>query len=124
MYCWDNGVRYSLARFGVANAAVCQNLIERAVIESDNGVLPNPVSTSHANTKPPIASRSTLRDREAALILETLRATGGIIGGPRGAAVLLGLKRTTLVYKMKKLGIFRPRQRLIGEFDEGPKVNI
>ena len=33
MYCWDNGVRYSLARFGVANAAVCQNLIERAVIE-------------------------------------------------------------------------------------------
>jgi hypothetical protein len=45
----------------------------------------------------PIASRSTFRDHEAAPILETLRATGGIIGGPQGAAVLLGLKRTTLV---------------------------
>src|SRR5580704_11737637 len=33
VHCRDNGMRYSLARFGVANAAVCQNLIERAVIE-------------------------------------------------------------------------------------------
>jgi transcriptional regulator with GAF, ATPase, and Fis domain len=106
------------------NVRELQNLIERAVIESDNGVLPNPLSTSQANTKPPIGSRSTLRDREAALILETLRATGGIIGGPQGAAVLLGLKRTTLVYKMKKLGIFRPQQRLMGELDEGSKSKI
>ena len=73
---------------------------------------------------PPIAKRSTLRDREGALILETLRATGGIIGGPQGAAVLLGLKRTTLVYKMKRLGIFRPQQRLMGEFDEGSELRI
>jgi transcriptional regulator with GAF, ATPase, and Fis domain len=101
------------------NVRELQNLIERALIESDNGVLPNPLSTLHANTKPAIASRSALRDREAALILETLRATGGMIGGQQGAAVLLGLKRTTLVYKMKRLGIFRPQQRPMGEFDEG-----
>jgi formate hydrogenlyase transcriptional activator len=106
------------------NVRELQNLIERAVIESDDGVLPNPLSTSQANTKPAIASRSTLRDREAALILETLRATGGVIGGLQGAAFLLGLKRTTLVYKMKRLGIFRPRQRLMGEFDEGSKLTI
>ena len=106
------------------NVRELQNLIERAVIESDNGVLPNPLSTFHANTKSVIASRNTLRDREAALILETLRATGGIIGGPQGAAVLLGLKRTTLVYKMKRLGIFRPQQRPMGEFDEGSELTI
>ena len=106
------------------NVRELQNLIQRAVIGSDNGVLPNPLSTSHAATMPPIASRGTLRDREVALILETLRATGGIIGGPQGAAVRLGLKRTTLVSKMKKLGIFRPRQRLMGEFDEGSELTI
>jgi formate hydrogenlyase transcriptional activator len=101
------------------NVRELQNLIERAVIGSDNGVLPNPLSTSQANTMPAIALRSALRDREAALILETLRATGGILGGPQGAAIRLGLKRTTLISRMKKLGIFRPRQRLMGEFDEG-----
>jgi formate hydrogenlyase transcriptional activator len=90
------------------NVRELQNLVERAVIGSDNGVLPNPLSTSQANTTSPVASRGTLRDREAAIILETLRATGGMIGGPQGAAVRLGLKRTTLVYKMKRLGIFRP----------------
>ena len=93
------------------NVRELQNLVERAVIGSDNGVLPNPpstsLSTSQANTRSPVASRGTLRDREAALILETLQATGGMIGGPQGAAVRLGLKRTTLVYKMKRLGIFR-----------------
>jgi transcriptional regulator with GAF, ATPase, and Fis domain len=106
------------------NVRELQNLVERAVIGSDNGVLPNPLSTSQANTTSPVASRGTLRDREAAIILETLRATGGMIGGPQGAAVRLGLKRTTLVYKMKRLGIFRPRQRLMGEWDEGSKLMI
>ena len=106
------------------NVRELQNLVERAVIGSDDGVLPNPLSTSQANTTSPVASRGTLRDREAAIILETLRATGGMIGGPQGAAVRLGLKRTTLVYKMKRLGIFRPRQRLMGECDERSKLTI
>ena len=43
-----------------------------------------------------------------ALILQALRATGWIIGGPDGAAARLGLKRTTLIAKMRKLAISRP----------------
>jgi len=57
--------------------------------------------------------------------LETLRAAGGMIGGARGAAARLGLKRTTLVSKMKRLGIYQPRyQRLIDDADEGPKLAV
>lgn len=100
------------------NVRELQNLTERAVIQSDDGVLPNPLPISPANPMRPLASRGTLRDREAALILQTLRDAGGMIGGPQGAAARLGLKRTTLVSKMKRLGIFRPRQRLMDEFDE------
>ena len=86
------------------------NLIERAVIRSDDGVLPNPLPPSQTNTMPPIAPQHTLRDHEEALILQALRAAGGMIGGPQGAAERLGLKRTTLVSKMKRLGIYRPRR--------------
>jgi formate hydrogenlyase transcriptional activator len=91
------------------NVRELQNLIERAVIRSDDGVLPNPLPSPQTNTIPPIAPQGTFRDHETALILQTLRAAGGMIGGPRGAAARLGLKRTTLVSKMKRLGIYRTR---------------
>ena len=68
------------------NVRELQNLIERAVIRSDDGVLPNPLPPSQANTIPTGAQQGTFREHEAALILETLRAAGGMIGGPRGAA--------------------------------------
>ena len=98
------------------NVRELQNLIERAVIRSDNGVLPNPLPIPHGITKPSVASLGTLQDHEAALISETIRAAGGMIGGPHGAAARLGLKRTTLVSKMKRLGIYRPRyQRPMSE---------
>jgi len=101
------------------NVRELQNLIERAVIRSDDGILPNPLPPSRANAIPSNAANSTFRDHEAALILETLREAGGMIGGPRGAAARLGLKRTTLVSKMKRLGIYRPRrQRLISVLNE------
>jgi transcriptional regulator with GAF, ATPase, and Fis domain len=45
-------------------------------------------------------------------ILEALRATNGVLGGPDGAAVRLGVKRTTLAARMEKLGIYRPRAAL------------
>src|SRR5438309_7477714 len=51
---------------------------------------------------------TTLRDSERTLILRTLEAVGWVIGGPKGAAAKLGLKRTTLIHKMQKLGISRP----------------
>jgi transcriptional regulator with GAF, ATPase, and Fis domain len=102
------------------NVRELQNLIERAVIRSDNGVLPNPLAPSRTNTVPAASQKGTLREHEAALILQTLRDAGGMIGGPRGAAARLGLKRTTLVSKMKRLGIYQPRhQRVTSESDDG-----
>jgi formate hydrogenlyase transcriptional activator len=95
------------------NIRELQNLIERAVILSNDGVLPNPLPAARAQrvavaavAATPVAT--TLRDSEHALILHTLEGVGWIIGGPKGAAKILGLKRTTLIHKMQKLGISRP----------------
>jgi len=90
------------------NIRELQNLIERAVILSEDGVLPNPLlmgGTQHIGVGPP---PTTLTDSERALILRTLEAVGWVIGGRDGAAARLGLKRTTLIYKMQRLGIARP----------------
>jgi transcriptional regulator of acetoin/glycerol metabolism len=90
------------------NIRELQNLIERAVILSDDGVLPNPlpmVGTQTVNISP---APTTLRNSEHALILRTLEAVSWVIGGSKGAASRLGLKRTTLIHKMQKLGITRP----------------
>jgi formate hydrogenlyase transcriptional activator len=73
---------------------------------------------------PPVAQQGTFREHEAALILQTLRAAGGMIGGRRGAAALLGLKRTTLVSKMKRLGIYRPRYQRLLEVNDGPELAL
>jgi len=62
-----------------------------------------PLSTSTAGT--------TLKDSERILILRTLESVGWVVGGPNGAAAKLGLKRTTLIHKMQKLGISRSRQQ-------------
>jgi len=95
------------------NIRELQNLIERAVILSNDGVLPNPLPASGnhvvavASTlpAPPV---TTLKDSERTLILRTLEEVSWVIGGPKGAAAKLGLKRTTLIHKMRKLGISRP----------------
>jgi len=101
------------------NVRELQNLIERAVIRSDDGVLPNPLPRSEEDAHTTTSSEGTFMDSQRALILQTLRAAGGMIGGPQGAAARLGLKRTTLVSKMKKLGIYRPRrQGFMEEFNE------
>jgi formate hydrogenlyase transcriptional activator len=103
------------------NIRELQNLVERAVILSQDGVLPNPLPTSVIPIAPspptgttgppePLVPR-TLRDSERALILQTLEATGWRIGGPKGAATQLGLNRTTLMFRMRKLGIERPFRR-------------
>jgi transcriptional regulator with GAF, ATPase, and Fis domain len=70
-------------------------------------------------------SNGTFMDSQRALILQALDATGWTIGGPLGAAARLGLKRSTLVSKMKKLGIYRPRrQRFMDEFkDESERAS-
>jgi hypothetical protein len=57
---------------------------------------------------PACASSMTLEDSDRALIVDTLEQAGWIVGGSRGAAAKLGLKRTTLLAKMRRLGIYRP----------------
>jgi transcriptional regulator with GAF, ATPase, and Fis domain len=90
------------------NVRELQNLIERAVILSCDGVLANPLPSNHQETVTVVSNSTTLKEVGRALILQALEAAGWMIGGPDGAAVKLGLKRTTLIYKMKKLGIVRP----------------
>jgi len=89
------------------NIRELQNLIERAVILSDDGVLPNPLPAVEALAITHSPGATTLRDSERNLILCTLESVGWVIGGPKGAAERLGLKRTTLIHKMQKLGISR-----------------
>jgi transcriptional regulator with GAF, ATPase, and Fis domain len=90
------------------NIRELQNLIERAVILADDGVLPNPLPPPGEQLVVANPAPGTLRDSERALILNTLEAVGWVVGGSNGAAIRLGLNRTTLINRMKKLGITRP----------------
>jgi formate hydrogenlyase transcriptional activator len=90
------------------NIRELQNLIERAVILSNDGVLPNPLPTAGIKDSISFPAATTLKDSERTLILRTLEDVRWVIGGPKGAATRLGLKRTTLIHKMRKLGISRP----------------
>lgn len=90
------------------NIRELQNLVERAVILSSNGVLPNPLPVVRHEPLPVAGPTGTFADSQRALISQALHQAGWVIGGPDGAAARLGLKRTTLIYKMRKLGISRP----------------
>jgi transcriptional regulator with GAF, ATPase, and Fis domain len=97
------------------NIRELQNLVERAVILSRDGVLPNPLHKKQTEPMIPslhrirtFQSSMTLEDSDRALIVEMLEQVGWIVGGPRGAAAKLGLKRTTLLAKMRRMGISRP----------------
>lgn len=92
------------------NIRELQNLVERAVILSNDGVLPNPLG-SYGTQIVTVPVAGTLQEAERAVILKALEQVGGVIGGPKGAAAKLGLARTTLIHKMEKLGINRPRVR-------------
>jgi formate hydrogenlyase transcriptional activator len=112
------------------NIRELQNLIERAVILSNGGVLPNPLPAAETEQRASVSlgatalGATTLRDSERTLILQTLEGVGWVIGGPKGAATKLGLKRTTLIHKMQKLGISRPglqsSENVMGPAPEGP----
>jgi transcriptional regulator with GAF, ATPase, and Fis domain len=90
------------------NIRELQNLIERAVVLANDGVLPNPLRLTGAASLLGSAARETFRESDRIRILRALENTGWRVGGSDGAAARLGLNRTTLISRMKKHGIFRP----------------
>ena len=90
------------------NIRELQNLVERAVIMANEGVLANPICASDPQAVTLPAASTKLRDLERAFIVQTLDEVGWVVGGPNGAAAKLGLNRTTLIHRMKKLQIKRP----------------
>jgi formate hydrogenlyase transcriptional activator len=84
-----------------------ENLVERSVILTQGRELQVPLSEVQAGTGQRATATQTLQDSEREQIVRTLRSVKWVIGGPNGAAAKLGLKRTTLTSKMKKLGIAR-----------------
>jgi formate hydrogenlyase transcriptional activator len=89
------------------NVRELQNVVERSVVVSPGSVL---ALSRPAEPKRIESSRDarTLAEAEREHILRVLRTTDWVLGGPGGAAVRLGVKRTTLLYKMRRLGIDRP----------------
>jgi formate hydrogenlyase transcriptional activator len=93
------------------NVRELQNVIERAVILSPGPSLQVPLSDLQPAATPAAAPTDavvTLADAEREHILGALRETDWVVGGPKGAAARLGMKRSTLQKKMQKLGISRP----------------
>jgi DNA-binding NtrC family response regulator len=89
------------------NIRELQNFIERSVILSTDRQLSPPLSELRNKVEHLEATGETLDQAEREHILKVLKQTKWVIGGPRGAALRLGLKRTTLLSKMQRLGISR-----------------
>jgi formate hydrogenlyase transcriptional activator len=92
------------------NVRELENLIERSVIMSTGRILnlsSAELDESRRSTKRPAPQSATLEECDRDHILKTLKETRWRVGGPNGAAARLGLKRTTLIWKMQKLGIAR-----------------
>jgi formate hydrogenlyase transcriptional activator len=101
------------------NIRELQNLVERAVILSTGAVLNVPLRDLQSQPQTAVPTNTlvngiprkieTLQHMERRHVLDALEATDWVVGGPKGAAVLLGLKRSTLQVRMEKLGIRRAR---------------
>jgi len=93
------------------NIRELQNLVERAVILSRDGELPNPIQNKRKEVVTSMLYRAptyqSLGNSDSVLILNALQQAGWVVGGPHGAAAKLGLKRTTLLARMRRLGISR-----------------
>jgi len=88
------------------NVRELQNFIERAVILSPGSVLRPPLTELKQSSMPSAKSNLSTADKaERDRVLQAIRASNWIIGGPNGAAARLGMKRTTLAYRIRKLNI-------------------
>ncbi|HEY1756168.1 MAG TPA: sigma-54 dependent transcriptional regulator [Bryobacteraceae bacterium] len=106
------------------NIRELQNVIERAVLFSPSSVLRLPLDLKHTVKQSSESAARTLADADREHILDTLEQVNWLIGGQDGAANRLGLARTTLIYKMRKLGIeVRRRQsaRPIRQWADGQR---
>jgi transcriptional regulator with GAF, ATPase, and Fis domain len=107
------------------NIRELQNFIERAIVLSPGPVLrPTLTDLRHMTKQPTASAAQTFAEASRDHILEVLEQTRWMIGGRDGAAERLGLPRTTLIYKMRKLGI-APRRaqqsRHAPQIDLGPE---
>jgi formate hydrogenlyase transcriptional activator len=94
------------------NVRELQNMIERGVILSKGFVLEIPLTDMEQSVIPALGDNNggaTLEAVERDHILQTLRQSGWVVGGPSGAAARLGLNRSTLNARMRKLEIRRPQ---------------
>src|SRR5271168_3931921 len=88
------------------NVRELQHFVERAVILSSGPTLRAPLDElKHETTPACAASLSTLEEMERGHVLRALKESNWVTGGPKGAAVRLGMKRTTLACRIRKLGI-------------------
>jgi formate hydrogenlyase transcriptional activator len=85
------------------NVRELQNIVERSMVVSRDGVL----AISHPADTQTLTGSRTLAEAQRELIQEALKAANWVLGGPAGAASRLGVKRTTLFYKIKRLGLSR-----------------
>ena len=102
------------------NIRELQNFVERAVLMTDGAVLRPPLEELTRlvpSAAPSSVPARTLAEMERVYIMETLRKVNWVVGGRGGAAARLGIPRTTLIARMRKLGISRetPRIRISGE---------
>jgi len=95
------------------NIRELRNFIERSVILSPGSVLHAPLKELKPTPQPVAGTPVTLEDAEREHICKTLDQTKWVVAGPRGAAARLGVKRSTLYFRMRKLGISRLNQKCV-----------
>lgn len=92
------------------NIRELQNFVERSVILSSGNVLQAPFASLKASTTTQAPEAVTLEEAERNHIRKILEETGWVVSGPNGAAARLGIKRSTLYFRMQKLGISRSKK--------------
>jgi formate hydrogenlyase transcriptional activator len=103
------------------NIRELQNFVERSAILSTgavlSGSLPEPIPTDSSKS-------NALVEAQRALILQVLEQAEGVVGGRNGAAARLGMRRTTLIYKMQRLGINHRQNSVLRMPGAGEKRNL
>src|SRR3989441_3559486 len=99
--------------FWPGNIRELQNFIERSVILTSGNVLHPPLSSLKSSAEAESLGAITLEDAERDHIRKTLEQTRWVVAGPNGAAARLGIKRSTLYFRMQKLGISRTKRDLL-----------